>query len=492
MAPAMREATAGYEDVRWYGLTCREDQPAGQVSQYRVLNNIDARVINLSAACWDRHYNQLTNQVLWPEIHELGRLAKAFAEADYGGFHDANKIMARQIAADLGYHDKTKTPDKETVIFVQDYHHFILPELLREQGVENVIAFFNHTPLIDPQTSSPEKLAFYKERILSGLLRANAATFQTAETARRFMQIMGHDNPPMLAAYETYDFDCGNGNRLAVGHYPISINTPKLMKTAQTHELSEKGQKLASQLVAPNVFINFERCDYTKDIVTRLKAFGLLMERHPELRGQVQITVGAEPTREDIQVYRDHAAEVGQLANAINGYFKDAYVDGHPPVIFLNENVPNADVLKLMRSDASCRKIGCVTPFRDGMNLVAKEFVAAQDPSQAGVLILSRGAGAAHELSYGALTFEPANVEQLYTQMLAAIRMPQPEANRRMGQMQSHIRTFDIARWGEEQNSLFGVIRGDMSSGMTHFSQPRGQIIQPSAGDGSRPTYLLN
>ncbi|PZP57352.1 MAG: hypothetical protein DI586_00805 [Micavibrio aeruginosavorus] len=303
------------------------------------------------------------------------------------------------------------------------------------------------------------------------MTECDAVNFQTNETARRFMTYMGIKNPPQLDAYTEARFDTGE-RELSIGHYPISIDTQDIKRKASGKLVSAAAQEIAEKLTAPIKFTNFERADYSKGIEPRLLAYERLLQNHPEYAGQTQIVIGAEPTRNDIEEYRHYAERIREIAARINEH-KEWYHNGNPPVILVYKQLPHADLIKLL-PDTICT----VTPYRDGMNLVSKEFVAAQDPNKSGVLILSSGAGSAAELTMGgegAVVYDPdgrklnsagtgwvnprtpdEGTEYIYRAMIEAIQMPQSERNRRCARMQAHLDTHDIGLWSRKHAELLG------------------------------------
>jgi trehalose 6-phosphate synthase len=238
------------------------------------------------------------------------------------------------------------------------------------------------------------------------------------------------------------------------------------LKTPQAKALDDK-------LVADNIFINFERCDYSKGIIPRVRAFEEMLKKRPELRGKTQLVLGAEPTRGDIAEYRHYADEVKLMVERLNGN-TDLWCEGVPPVIFSNENINHDDVIRLMRNrKEGQRRVGLITPHEDGMNLTAKEFAAAQDPGNAGPLVISSGAGAAAELDCGgkgAIVYpkiKNGGVGALADAMVRAVYMTQDEADARAVTMQEHLKKNDIQKWANYHRDIMERIQKGT------FTQPR-------------------
>jgi trehalose 6-phosphate synthase len=472
MAPAVRDALAGVSEKIWFGLRNGRPPKAGDLSaEFASAVKIDEHgwsyekdgidVVELSSEGheWDGHYNKFSNGFLWPLCHDRPDLTEVPDDDAKKANYILNERLAIQIRDEL-----TKDNDTRTPVWVHDYHHMNLPTLLRQQGVTNPVIFFNHIPLPEDKTLQElgeEGAREFKEYI-GGLRDADAVMLQSSETANRFMRLIGENTPRNpLDVYETTTLDV-NGRDLVVGNFPISINVEKIEGFAHLGGLSDDAntKELADQLKAETIFIEFCRADYSKGVTDRIKAFRKLIEDHPELKGQAQLVVGAEPTRTDIPAYIDYANEVKALAKELNDQ-KDLHVDGAPPVVFLNKTIPLSDLVQLFRNDGNKpgqRKIATITAWRDGMNLVCKEAMMAQDPENAGVLVLSYGAGAAHEEGFAkhALRYTPDRNDpsELADTMYQAILMPQDEANARAKAGQAHIREYDLGKWANETISV--------------------------------------
>jgi trehalose 6-phosphate synthase len=516
MAPAVREASVGYNEVRWFalgtmdgktemGMQFMKNIPETAKStrhDYKV-DHFDVTQLNLTKEHWQRHYDECCNRLIWPAFHDLTEYAKEKLEKeDIEGNSFANFLLAQKISEELN-----NRGDTTSHIFCQDYHHFTLARYMRREGVQNPLSFFNHTPLPSKQTydnlPSAEK-AFVRD-MMHDLLEYDSVHFQTEQTLHDFLYIIGHKNPmPHVPAYNAIIIDSGNGRHVRVGHAPISVNADKIMKIASWPEQpdaeptlpeEQKGAAIANsledELVAENILLNFERCDYSKGILERVEAYSKLMEERPELRGKVQLVLQAEPTRTDIAEYQNYARRVKELADRTNK-IADLRVGGKDPIIFLNQNIPNSKLLKIMSREKYVdgsdgqpvlqKRIGTVTPHKDGMNLTAKEFAASQNVTRANPLILSRGAGAAAELDLGgqgALVYTPVkgDITPLANVMYRAITMPQDEANARAQKMRDAILSNTIQHWGayfDEEPKRIVAMRADYKIGPS----PTGQVFK--------------
>ncbi|HRC25831.1 MAG TPA: trehalose-6-phosphate synthase [Alphaproteobacteria bacterium] len=516
MAPAVSRACQNFESVVWFavenagGVKVGFNGQADSRSAGECLDTADpivttmvegmvVKTLQVNAGIWNSHYNLDSNEHKWPFTHEhFHRVIMLDATDLFGNFY-VNDRIAQGIAAFL-------EEDSRTPIWIHDYHHFALPPFLRKHGVKNPIVFFNHVPMPDPEAvkSLPVEMQAHFITTLKGLLDCDAVMFQTGETARRAMVLLGVSNPQHLGFYDRQvatALKSGRPMRFLVGNYPISIDTPAIMHTAAHGQMSQVGKEIAQDMVADYIMINFERCDYSKGILQRLRAFKKLLDNHPEMKGKVQIVVGAEPTRGDIAAYREYAQSVRDLSESINSD-PSSWCKGKPPVLLQYRNLSHDDVLLLMRNgENGQRKVCTVTSYTDGMNLVSKEFAAAQDPRNAGVLLLSSGTGAAAELylqGRGAVVYDSRardmsdsggyenacppgddSVNAIYHAMLESIRMPQEEANRRCAMMQSWLREYSLSKWADKHVECFRELDQAREFGLV--PSLRGGLLVPAS-----------
>lgn len=479
MAPAVKQACEGYDYKYWYafGMNEKPESTLKRVAKaaFNAYHNktvpitamdvegFRVRQVIADGQAWDLQYNRYSNRITWPLSHNLESYAKDMEADDSSGNWSANETIAKRIVQDLN-------GDPSVPIWIHDYHHLPLADTLRRLGVENPITYFHHIPLptLETLANRNESEQMHFKEMANALRSCDAVLFQTEEVAKRFYDIIGKEQPDSIPAYQGHFIKSLKNPRgqCYVGHAPISINTAKEMEIAQTPELkTATAIELDKKLVAENIFINFERCDYSKGILQRVKAFEQMMQDNPELRGKAQLVLGAEPTRGTIREYIDYANDVKAVVKRMNSN-KDLLCDGQDPIIFSNENVDHEDVIRLMRNrKEGQRRIGLITPHEDGMNLTAKEFAAAQDLSNAGPLVISSGAGTAKELDLdgkGAIVYQKiknGHVEVLVSAMLEAIHMPQEEANERARVMQEHLKEYDIQRWAKFHKDIFEKIK---------------------------------
>jgi trehalose 6-phosphate synthase len=463
MAPQVRASCTHFNQAAWYGLNnagsvnnqvaSHPEQNANegrQVVEY-VKDGITIRRIELDEDLWNGHYNAWSNAFIWPLNHDFPNFVTEQSFSDVGSVYAANDALAHEIAKDLALDQ-----DQDTPIWVHDYHHMTLPHQLRQKGVTNPITFFNHTPLPSLDTldaiGEPGKTLF--TAYARELLHCDAVLLQSGEAVNRFLAISGLA-PVDTKPFERVKIQLPNGQNTTVGNFPISINVPDIEKKAiPAPIISKEGKELEDSFQAENIFIDIARADYSKGLVEKAEAFAQLMQQRPDLRGKAQLVIGAEPTRTDIPAYQEYAARVKELTEEIN-CDHDLWVNGKPPVVVLPLQLPHEDVIQLLRNDRDeQRKIGTIACWRDGMNLVCKEFLMAQDTKNAGVLVLSdqTGAGQEHGFSEHAITYTPDlnDRQNLINAMIKAIEMPQDEANTRAEKAQNYLRTHSLEVWAKQ------------------------------------------
>lgn len=486
-APAIYSALGRFPNSFWFSVRSAASDFA--LAGKGVLNGdgetvqqgINARTLYVGKGTYNLHYNDDSNSAVWPALH--GQHHRIDRSIDLVAAAEANETVCALLAQNIA---KTLEGDTKTPIWVHDYQLTGVAKHLRRMGVTNPIVYFHHIPIPPPQEIDllEEPLRNHLIGKLQNLAYYDTALFQTGKDARNFMQFMAVKNPPLLNSYQKEKISAplpeNSDNRFWVGNFPISIDTPSVMKRASKGTLSEAGQRLAGEMVAENIILNFERCDYSKGILQRILAFEKLLEERPELSGKVQLVLGAEPTRSDIPEYVAYRDRVAAIANDLNAR-EDLKCKGKPPVIFLNKNVPNNDVLLLLRGVNKDQKIICaVTPYQDGMNLVAKEWVASQNPDRPGVLLLSSGAGAAQELNCdgkGAIVYDSSAMEcgsdgvpyaglhrsddcvlAIKDGIYRAITMPPEEAKERHAAMLEVVKENDLDKWTNHTIRTFGEI----------------------------------
>lgn len=360
------------------------------------------------------YYDGLANEALWPLCHETP-VAPTFRAGDWDHYVAVNRRFAEAIVAEAS--------SARPVVMVQDYHLALVPQMVREHLPDAVIITFWHIPFPAPHVL--QRFPWH-EQLMNGLLASTVMGLQTPRDLAHFNAARG--NRPVSA------------RSAHAGAYPISIGWPGRQAFSQLAVRHEVGQRFGIQ-AGVRLLVGVDRMDYTKGIPERLQAFELLLERCPELRGQVSLLQIGAPCRGALPAYQEIARQVASLVERINARFGQ---DGWQPVILHAASLDATAVTACYRASDVC----VVTSLHDGMNLVAKEFVAARSDLR-GVLVLSRKAGAAAELGQ-ALQVDPRDIAGTASAMEAALAMNEAEQLARMRAMRGVVSQHTVFGWAAQ------------------------------------------
>jgi trehalose 6-phosphate synthase len=379
--------------------------------------------VAISQQEYEEYYEGFSNATLWPLYHDL--VAKPeFHREWWDAYVDVNRRFAEAAAA---------TAAEGATVWVQDYQLQLVPSLLRQLRGDLRIGFFLHIPF--PPAELFSQLPWRRE-ILEGLLGADLVGFQLSGAAQNFIRLVRQRVGHKTHRDTVYLPD---GRLVTAKAFPISIDTSVLEKLAATSEVQARAKQIRDDLGNPHkVFLGIDRLDYTKGIYARLRAFSeLIHDGHFTVEDATFVQV-ASPSRERVDQYRKLRDDIDRLVGHING---DLGRIGRPAISYLNASFPQSEMAALyVASD-----IMVVTPFRDGMNLVAKEYVACRLDDD-GALVLSEFAGAADELRQGFLV-NPYDINGMKAQMLAAYRAEPKDLSRRMRAMRKTVADNDVSHW---------------------------------------------
>jgi trehalose 6-phosphate synthase/phosphatase len=372
-------------------------------------------------------YNGCCNEIVWPLFHDLQSRCN-FNSMHWSVYRDVNEKFADAVE---------RTARRDDFVWVHDYQLMMLADCLRARGIHSMLAYFHHIPF--PAADVFEKLPWRKE-VLRGLLQFNRLGFQTDRDRRNFVGSLRR----CLGAVRVRRVGqkylvAAEGCHVEIATYPISIDFQALSSDAAHPQVDLRVQEIRRKMGDQRLVLGVDRLDFTKGISQRLIAFRALLENRPELRGRVTLVQLIVPSREQIAAYRDCRAEVEKLVSQINGEFGRP---GWSPVNYLHRHVSRQELLALY----GAADVALVTPVKDGMNLVAKEFCASRNDER-GVLVLSEFAGAVAELHSGALLVNPYDAEGLASALHQALKMPYEEQKMRMQRMRHVIRMNDVFTW---------------------------------------------
>jgi trehalose 6-phosphate synthase/phosphatase len=378
----------------------------------------------------DEFYYGYSNEVIWPLFHDLQSFCN-FEPAYWQAYKQVNERYADAIV---------RSAKVDDFIWVHDYHLMYVAQALREHSVDrklSALTFFLHIPF--PPYDIFAKLP-QQQRLLRALLQFDLLGFQTRRDVRNFLQCVRRvmSDAKVLSRHEMYVVRF-EGRKIRLGHFPIGIDFDAFANGAKSEAVAEKSQQLRTSFPGCQLILGSDRLDYSKGIPERLRAFRNALERYPELRGRVVLIQVVVPSRVEIPRYHEFKGRIDRLVGDINGRFSTSIWS---PVQYHFRSLDRNDLLAHYRG---C-DIAFVTPLKDGMNLVAKEYCACRI-HQDGMLILSQFAGAAEQLKPDALLVNPYDVEQLADTLLGAFQMNQAERRARMKRMRGVVRDENVFWW---------------------------------------------
>jgi len=371
------------------------------------------------------HYAGYANGTLWPLCHyRLGLLA--FRRSDWEGYRRVNQTFARSLMPML-------KPDD--VIWVHDYHFIPLATELRALGFTGRIGYFHHIPWPTPEVflTLPSHAA-----LVNDLAQYDLVGLQTDHDVRALLTYISSEARGWIGPGGVVGL---KERRFRVAAYPIGIDADAFVSDAKASANSNETKRLKESLAGRTLAVGVDRLDYSKGLPNKFAAFEELLKSYPEHRSKVTMMQIAPVSRGEVAEYRALRRELEELAGSINGEYAEF---DWVPLRYLNRPFQRATLAAIYRS----ARLGLVTPLRDGMNLVAKEYVAAQEPKDPGVLILSRFAGAADELS-GALIVNPYDAEGMAEQFNVALTMPLEERKERWRANMDKVESNTIHHWCE-------------------------------------------
>lgn len=379
------------------------------------------------------YYGGFANSVLWPLFHGFPNRCD-FNPRYWKSYLKVN----RRFAATL-----MDTLDEDQPVWVHDYHLLVVAEMLRSMGFEGRIGFFLHIPF--PALENFIKLPWRAE-LMRALLAFDLVGFQSARDERNFLEcverLVPHASISRVASTSTVALEGDAGKRVTVGVFPISIDFEDFETRARAPSVLQHLSALRRDFGGTKMFLGVDRLDYTKGLVERFHAFELLLEEHPELCESVVLFQLVVPSRENVPEYQALKREVDRIVGRINGRFSSP---SWQPIHYLYNTVSTEELTALYRFAS----VAVVTPLCDGMNLVAKEFCAAQ-VDESGVLVLSEFAGAADEFHRDALLVNPYDTVGCAQVLYRAVMMDRQERRERIQRLRARVQTHHVFRWANQ------------------------------------------
>lgn len=413
----------------WVGwLGSEEEQDVEELlSRWSVGRAYDLVPMYLSKEEVAGYYHGFANQTIWPLFHDfLGRCT--FERNDWNMYDAVNARFADRVREVLREDDR---------IWVHDYQLMLVGHHLRRRGIQHYLGFFLHIPFPSPDMF--RRLPWRKE-ILLALLDYDLVGFQTGRDRRNFVRCVREFVPDSRTIARGRQAEIKhNGHQTIAGKFPISIDFREFYEKAKTPDVIEAANFIREQYKGAQLVLGVDRLDYSKGVGERYLALERALEKYPELVGKLTLIQVVVPSRNDVPEYQKQKALLDELAGRINGRFS---MDGWVPIHYMYRTLEKTPLVALYRA---C-DIALITPLRDGMNLVAKEYCASSVDGN-GVLILSEFAGAANQLGDQALLVNPNDREGVADAIHQAFYLPSRHRQRRMRLMQGEIRRNDVHRW---------------------------------------------
>lgn len=413
---------------QWYGWPGLEVPPDEiEPVTKRLKDEYNAVPVFIDDELADKHYNGFSNSILWPLFHyHPGEIT--FDESAWNAYRAANRLFAKAVAKDVNDGD---------LVWVHDYHLMLLPAMLREEigmSKKNVkIGFFLHTPF---PSSEIYRILPVRNEILLGVLHCDLIGFHTYDYARHFLsscaRILGLQTTPNGIEFQ--------GKIVTVGAFPIGIDPENFTEGLKKPKVQERIATLQKKFQGVKLMVGVDRLDYIKGVPQKLHALEVFLTEHPEWVGKVVLVQVAVPSRQDVEEYQNLRAVVNELVGRINGKFGTIEF---MPIHFMHKSVSFDELLALYAVSDAC----LVSSTRDGMNLVAYEYIATQQKRH-GVMVLSEFTGAAQSLN-GSLIVNPWNTEELAGAIHDAVTMGDEQRAINYQKLERYVMKYTSAFWGQ-------------------------------------------
>ncbi len=446
----MENSKESYSEMLWFG-NADFDEASWKNAENQLEKTEAIKPVFIPEELKDRHYTGFSNSTLWPHFHYFPTFTK-YDHEDYKAYTEVNQLFADKIAANYQEGD---------VIWVHDYQLLLLPEMLRKRLPDASIGFFLHIPFpsFEIYRMLPRE---WRENLLRGMLGADLVGFHTNEYVLHFQKcvhmILGHGSNKRIIEVDN--------RSVQVDLFPISIDFNLFNSSFDLPPVKKLRNQIARLMPGVRTIFSVDRLDYTKGLLNRLQAYELFLEQNPDWHEKVTFNLVVVPSRDVIPQYSDNKQRLEELVGRINGAFGKL---GWQPVVYQYRSLSFDE---LCASYSGC-DIALITPVRDGMNLVSKEFVASRKDLK-GVLILSEMAGSAAELGE-AILINPTDLDEMSTAIKRALHMPVLLQARNLEIMQERIRTYDVTMWAEDFMGQLEQIKKLQST--RRIKQVRGKVI---------------
>lgn len=407
----------------WFGWNGKFEKTDKDLTARETRDDIDFVTTGLTQTEYNHYYKGFANSVLWPLFHQRPDLMH-YMRSDFEGYKNVNRKFVTKLLPWL---------KKDDLIWIHDYHLIPFASFLREQGVKVPLGFFLHIPLppLDLLRAVPEH-----RYILRALLDYDLVGFQTETDVRAFREAVHFS---LKAELEPDGWIRFENRRCCARVYPIGIESDSIPDFVEKGKKAQEYKLLKNGLSDRKLIIGVDRLDYSKGLVHRFQAYERLLKNRKDLHRKMVLLQVAPTSRGDVQAYSDLATQIDRIVGHIIGTYAEF---DWMPLRYINRGFRRNTILAMY----NLARVGYVTPLRDGMNLVAKEYVAAQDPDDPGVLVLSKMAGASAELD-AAVIVNPYDVENVASSLGSALEMPRDERIDRWKKMFAVLSKNNIHEW---------------------------------------------
>lgn len=411
--------------IGWPGIPSDDLTATEKAAITRTLKKDGYYPVFLTQEQIDKFYDGYSNDTLWPLFHYFQSYAK-YDSTYWDAYKQVNAIYKKAVM---------KMADESASVWVHDYHLMLLPQLLRRDLPKSTIGFFLHIPFPSYEIF---RMLPNRRQVLEGLVGADLIGFHTYDYARHFLSSTQH----ILGIENNHGTLVVNGRVVRADAFPIGIDYPQYVEKARTQSIQQKAQDIRDHYAGKKIILSAgDRLDYSKGILKRLEAFEQFLRVNPKHHKKVVLVMHAAPSRMDVDTYKELREKIEQLVARINGHYST--VDWTP--ISYQFKALTVDELIPMFIAAD---VALVTPLRDGMNLVAKEYVAVKQKSP-GVLILSEMAGAIDEMPE-ALRINPNNIDSIVAALHVALRMSKREQLERLALIQRRLSRYTVQKWASD------------------------------------------
>jgi trehalose 6-phosphate synthase/phosphatase len=410
--------------VGWPGITEKNSRKRSELESV-LLNNYNCLPVYLSDNDLKKYYHGFSNRTLWPLFHYFSTYS-TYNATEWESYKKVNEKFCRRLQEVIRPGD---------LIWIHDYHLMLLPALLRKELPDATIGFFLHIPF--PSFEVFRYLP-WREEILTGVLGCDLIGFHTYDYTRHFLssilRILGKDH--------TYGQVVADNRIIKVDTFPMGIDAQRYISASTSEVVLKEVKSLQKKLGTEKIIVSVDRLDFTKGIPERLRAFEKFLDNNPQLHGKITYVLLLVPSRTKVREYKLLKSEIDELVGRINGRFDTL---DWSPILYLYRSLPFEKLVALY----SAADLALVTPLRDGMNLVAKEYLACQSAGNKGTLVLSESAGAAAELGE-AIIVNPNDLDLLAQSIAEGLEVGAAEKKKAITLMVERIKKYNVFSWAED------------------------------------------